>query len=138
MSRYGVKRQAVAGRVARRVDDVPSIVRDPAPGAAVQNAGGKALGYAEQDVPSAARETEAAGHACRILLIVAVGGLAALQRALHAHEFLVEDEVDDAGKSVRSVRAGSAAGDDIDATDERVRKFIHIHLAGSAGAVLGG
>src|SRR3546814_12206937 len=68
---------------------------------------------------------------CRTIIgRVAIGGDAIFGRSLDPRLFLVEDEVDDTRHGVGAIGGRRAAGDDLDALDQPLRKSVHVDEPG--------
>ena len=78
---------------------------------------------------SPTREAGAGGQRRTVVGRIAIGRDAIFDRALEAGIFLVEDEVHHARHRVRAIGGGGAAGDDLDALDQALRKGVDVDQA---------
>ena len=67
------------------------------------------------------------------ILVIAIGGDPELRVRLDPLELLVGNEIDHAADSVRPIRRGGTAGDDVDALHQQLRKQADVGHAGDVG-----
>ncbi len=84
----------------------------------------------EQQVAASAGKGGAGGQRRAIAGSVAIGSDAIFGRSLDPGVVLVEDEVDDARHGVGAIGSRGAAGDDLDALDQALRKGVHVDQPG--------
>src|SRR5690606_15257184 len=91
------------------------------------------VGGAEYRVTATVGEVAAEGEIERDLVTVAFLGQPVLAVEIEAFEVVLHDEVDDAGNGVRAVGRRSAAGDDLDALDQRGGNGVGVDDGTAAG-----
>src|SRR5207249_49027 len=79
---------------------------------------------AKQEVTAALVDSPAVADVCIECLVVVPARLAGRHIPFDSREILVENEVDNAGNRVRTIRCRSAAGDDVDSRYQRVRQIV--------------
>ena len=89
---------------------------------------------ADDDMKAIIHEGFAIGGLDQRGFVIAIFGDAAQDIALEAFEMGVGDEVDDAADRVRAVGGRRAAGDDVDALHQQLRKHGNVGHAGDIGA----
>ena len=123
------------GHVRRGGGRNPGRIDDPADAVPVPGFAGVAIDlvrladFQRTDHVQTLADAPPAGHGDMIVLAISPFGDAAADTGFQALEFPIEHEIDDAGHGIGTVGSGGTTGYDINRTQQRGRKIVHVHCA---------